>query len=98
ANRTVTLLHSDISQRKTRTPSQGSMQYLPDRKHVFVGFGHSPVLSEFDVNGTLLCEVHYGAQFLHALTTAVSYRAFRSANGVGQPGGPPAAKILDDTL
>ncbi|KIW75637.1 hypothetical protein Z517_10379 [Fonsecaea pedrosoi CBS 271.37] len=98
ANRTVTLLHSYISQYQTRTPSQGSAQYLPDSRHVFVGFGHSPVLSEFSLDGTLLCEVHYGAPWLHVFTTAVSYRAYRSADWVGEPRQPPAATILDDIL
>ncbi|EXJ71923.1 uncharacterized protein A1O5_04424 [Cladophialophora psammophila CBS 110553] len=98
ANRTVTLLHSYVSQYQTRTPSQGSAQYLPDTRHVFVGFGHSPVLSEFSLDGTLLCEVHYGAPWLHVFTTAVSYRAFKSAGWIGKPREPPAAKIVDDLL
>ncbi|OCT54898.1 Arylsulfotransferase [Cladophialophora carrionii] len=97
-NRTVTFLHSYISLHHTRAPSQGSTQYLPASRHVFVGFGHSPVLSEFTLNGTLLCETHYGAPWLHVFDTAVSYRAFKSANWVGTPRQPPVAKILDDTL
>jgi hypothetical protein len=97
-NRTVTLLHSYVSLHHTRTPSQGSVQFLPASKHVFVGFGHSPVLSEFTLNGTLLCETHYGAPWLHAFNTAVSYRAFKSADWVGNPREPPTAKILDDVL
>lgn len=98
ANRTVTLLHSYVSQHQTRAPSQGSAQYLPDSNHMFVAFGHSPVLSEFTLNGTLLCETHYGAPWLHALTTAVSYRGFKSHNWIGRPHDPPAVRILDDTL
>lgn len=98
ANRTVTLLHSYVSQQQTRTPSQGSAQLLPDSKHMFVGFGHSPVLSEFDLNGNLLCETHFGASWLHAFTTAVSYRAFKSKEWVGRPRDPPSVKIHDDAL
>jgi hypothetical protein len=98
ANRTVTKLHDYVSMHKTRAPSQGSTQYLPDSKHVFVAFGHSPVLSEFDINGTLLCETHFGSTWLHPWNTAVSYRAFKSSNWIGKPREPPVAKIVDDVL
>ncbi len=97
-NRKVTLLHSYVSLHQTRAPSQGSAQYLPESKHMLVGFGHSPVISEFALNGTLLCEIHYGAQRLHAFNVAVSYRAFKTSNWVGKPREPPTAKIEDDTL
>ncbi|KAJ9612047.1 hypothetical protein H2200_003642 [Cladophialophora chaetospira] len=98
ANKTVTLLQEYISLHQTRAPSQGSAQYLPESKHMFVGFGHSPVFSEFTRNGTLLCETHFGAPWLHAFNTAVSYRAFKSANWIGTPRKPPTAKIQDDVL
>jgi hypothetical protein len=98
ANRTVQLLHSYVSLHKTRSPSQGSAQYLPESDHMFVAYGHSPVLSEFTLDGTLLCEVHYGAPWLHAFNVAVSYRAFKSSNWIGRPLEPPAAKIEDDNL
>lgn len=98
ANRTVTLLHEYVSEQQTRAPSQGSTQMLPDIDHVFIGWGHSPVFSEFAKDGSLLCESHFGASLIHAWGGVVSYRAFKSADWVGRPREPPTATILDQTL
>ncbi|KAI1617794.1 arylsulfotransferase [Exophiala viscosa] len=98
ANRTVELLHEYISLQKTRAPSQGSVQYLPESNHMFVGWGHSPAFSEYSLNGTLLCEHHFGASWLHVWNRAVSYRSFKSTTWVGRPREPPSVKIEDQTL
>ncbi|KAK5372614.1 hypothetical protein LTR20_001644 [Exophiala xenobiotica] len=98
ANRTVDLLHSYVSLGQTRAPSQGSMQVIPNSDHVFVGWGHSPVFSEFLPNGTLLCEHHFGSPMYHAWNRAVSYRAFRGEKWVGRPTEPPSAEIEDEVL
>ncbi|KIW57432.1 hypothetical protein PV05_05982 [Exophiala xenobiotica] len=98
ANRTVELLHSYVSLQQTRAPSQGSMQVIPDSDHVFVGWGHSPVFSEFLSNGTLLCEHHFGSPLYHPWNRAVSYRAFRGRKWVGRPTDPPSAEIEDQIL
>lgn len=96
--RTVELLHSYVSLQKTRAPSQGSVQFLPDTNHMFVGWGHSPAFSEYSLNGSLLCETHFGASWLHVWNRAVSYRSFKSASWKGYPTEPPAAKIDDQIL
>ncbi|KIW16865.1 hypothetical protein PV08_04055 [Exophiala spinifera] len=98
SNRTVELLHTYESLHRTRAPSQGSMQVLPGSGHVFVGFGHSPIYSEFSVNGSLLCEHHFGSPIFHPWNRAVSYRASKRNDWVGRPTYPPAVEIEDDTL
>jgi hypothetical protein len=89
---TAKLLHKYISDRHTRAASQGSVQVLPSTNTVFVGWGHSPVFSEFDIDGTLLCEAHYGAQYISQLSRVTSYRSLK-ADWVGAPIEPPRAKI-----
>ncbi|KIX10254.1 uncharacterized protein Z518_01335 [Rhinocladiella mackenziei CBS 650.93] len=98
AHKTVTLLHDYVSLQQGRAPSQGSVQFLREKNHVFVGWGHYPALSEFDADGNLLCETHYGASRLHFFGRVVSYRAFKNSDWVGKPLDPPVAKIQDQTL
>jgi hypothetical protein len=94
---TATLLHKYISDRHTRAASQGSVQVLPSTDTVFVGWGHSPVFSEFDINGTLLCEAHYGAQYISHYGRVASYRSLK-ADWVGAPVLPPRATIRGGKL
>ncbi|KAG9580839.1 hypothetical protein KCU77_g4942, partial [Aureobasidium melanogenum] len=89
---TAKLVHKYISDRHTRAASQGSVQVLPSTNTVFVGWGHSPVFSEFDVDGALLCEAHYGAQYISHYGRVTSYRSLK-ADWVGMPFEPPSAKI-----
>ncbi|THW36263.1 hypothetical protein D6D22_07751 [Aureobasidium pullulans] len=89
---TAQLLHKYVSDRHTRAASQGSVQVLPSTNTVFVGWGHSPVFSEFDIDGTLICEAHYGAQYISHYGRVTSYRSLK-ADWVGAPVEPPRAKI-----
>jgi len=98
SNRTATLLHTYVSLQQTRAPSQGSLQFLLETEHVFIGWGHSAAYSEFATNGTLLCESHFGASWLYFWGRVVSYRAFKKIDWVGRPEYPPAAKIHDGRL
>lgn len=98
ANRTATLLGSYVSLQQIRTPSQGSVQVLPDSGNIFVGWGHSPAYSEYSPNGTLVCETHFGASWYDFWGRVVSYRAQKSANWVGSPEYPPAVKIQNSQL
>ena len=93
ANRTVELLHEYISLEQTRTPSQGSVQVLPETNNVFVGWGHSAAFSEFKTDGTLVCESHFGASWYYWWGRIVSYRAMKTTQWVGTPEHSPAAKI-----
>ena len=97
-DRTATLLHSYVSSDRTRTPSQGSLQVLLENNHVFIGWGHSPLYSEFSLNGTLLCESHFGATWLSFFGPVVSYRAQKVQNWVGNPQDQPSVKVDDGRL
>lgn len=98
SKKTAKLLHMYISEKHTRAASQGSVQYLPSTTTVFVGWGHSPVFSEFALNGTLLCEAHYGAQFISHYGRVTSYRSLKLLEWVGTPAYPPRAKIMAGRL
>lgn len=97
-NRTATLLHSYVSLQQTRTPSQGSLQVFPESGNVFIGWGHSPVYSEFSPNGTLLCESHFGATRLDFWGGIVSYRSYKVMDWVGAPEYPPSVEIYGSAL
>ena len=92
-NRTVEMIQEYIAYSKTRAPSQGSMEVL-DNGNVFIGWGHSAAFSEFQADGTLLCEWHFGPSLWDFLGNAVSYRAakVRKEEWQGRPRAPPDAK------
>ncbi|RMD42051.1 hypothetical protein DV735_g3095, partial [Chaetothyriales sp. CBS 134920] len=92
-NRTAKLLQQYVSLQHTLSPSQGSMQVLPETGNVFIGWGHSASYSEFSRDGTLLCETHFGASWLNWWGRAVSYRAFKSKNWTGKPLTNPSIAI-----
>ncbi|KAM0718429.1 hypothetical protein Q7P37_005499 [Cladosporium fusiforme] len=63
-----------------RSSSQGSMQILPPTSNnsdarVFIGYGLNAVFTEFDANGTALCDAHYGAVTSWERGDIQSYRA-----------------------
>lgn len=96
---TVRVVKSYVNPDKMHSSSQGSMQILSqghgqDPK-VFVGYGLNPVWTEFDADGTVLCDVHYGATTSYERGDIQSYRTYKF-NWVGQPGRPPAVEISDD--
>lgn len=82
-----------------RSSSQGSVQILPqgpgkDPK-VFVGYGLNAVWTEFDTDGSVLCDVHYGATTSWERGDIQSYRIYKLP-WVGAPEVPPAVDISDD--
>ena len=76
------LLREYIHPGELRSATQGSVQILPGG-NVFVGWGSSPVLSEFSRDGRLLFDADFPAE-------GESYRAFRFP-WKGQPEETPAA-------
>ncbi|RMZ87376.1 hypothetical protein DV736_g5386, partial [Chaetothyriales sp. CBS 134916] len=84
-NRTAKVLQHYESLQHALSPSQGSMQVLPETGNLFIGWGHSAAFSEFSADGTLLCESHFGASWLNWWGRVVSYRAFKSRQWIGNP-------------
>ncbi|KIX02667.1 uncharacterized protein Z518_08609 [Rhinocladiella mackenziei CBS 650.93] len=69
--------------------SQGSIQLLPDSGHTLLGWGYMPAYTEFDSDGTVLCDVHIAPSIVFGLGWVKSYRAFRTSTWVGKPSSPP---------
>lgn len=96
---TVRVIKSYENPESIRSSSQGSMQLLPQGSGVdpkiFVGYGLNAVWTEFDSNGTALCNVHFGANTSFERGDIQSYRAYKFA-WQGKPRWPPSAKITDD--
>lgn len=63
--------------------SQGNVQLLSNG-NVFVGWGHSAAFTEFDPDGTPLCNVHFGASAYFTFGRVVSYRTLKGS-WVGRP-------------
>jgi hypothetical protein len=54
------------------------MQIIPENGHVLVGFGSSPVYTEFTGDGEVLCSAHFGAALFYEpldIGWVKSYRA-----------------------
>ncbi|KAK5169755.1 uncharacterized protein LTR77_005733 [Saxophila tyrrhenica] len=91
-NMTATLLHSYVSPNKVRAASQGNLQVINDDQ-VLVGWGATAAYTEFTMDGTPLCEVHYSAGLLFWFERWKSYRVHRHFGWVGKPDWPPSARV-----
>ena len=69
SRREATLVRSYVHPGDLLAPSQGNAQFLPDG-HVFAGWGAKPYFTEFDREGKVVLDGHFG-------TDADSYRVFR---------------------
>ncbi|QIW97793.1 hypothetical protein AMS68_003311 [Peltaster fructicola] len=93
---TVRLIQFFENPRGLRTPSQGSMQTLAgEQTKVLVGYGYNAVFTEFDSNGSVLCDVHYGAETSWNTGEIQSYRAFKF-EWSSKPKASPRIDIDDD--
>lgn len=97
---TVRVIKSYENPRKVRSSSQGSMQIIPrdgqDPK-VLVGYGLNALFTEFDADGTVLCDVHFGADTSWERGDIQSYRAYKFP-WTGRPETKPAVDISDDDV
>ncbi|KAH6894196.1 ASST-domain-containing protein [Thelonectria olida] len=82
-NMTATLIQDYISPYKVLSPSQGSVQVLPN-SNVLVGWGHVPAYTEFTHDGQVLCETHIGPINLDLFGWVKNYRTFKYP-WVGRP-------------
>lgn len=75
---TVRLIQTYDNPRGVRSISQGSMQVIHgDQPKVVIGYGYDAVWTEFDIDGTVLCDVHYAAQPSWRQGEAQSYRTMK---------------------
>ena len=94
---TATHLQSFVANEKAKAASQGSVFPLPNG-HFLVGWGSSAAWTEFDKNGTVLCEAHFAASWSFWWERVKNYRVFKFHDWVGEPHWPPNATIKDDRL
>ena len=97
-NRTVELVQDYISQGRVRAASQGNFYTIPENNHNLIGWGAIGAYSEFNMDGTLLCEVHWGAGWLFWWERMKSYRVYRVWDWVGFPEYPPSARVKGEKL
>ena len=75
------------------------MQILPqgpgEDPKVFVGYGLNAVWTEFNADGSVLCDVHFAARTSWERGDMQSYRAYKQA-WTGMPEWPPSVDISDD--
>lgn len=91
--KTATLLADFVPPQRFLSPSQGSVQILPETGNVFVGWGHSAAYTEYTPDGEVLCDMHFGASLFYSWGRVKSYRAFKSP-WVGKPNTAPDIKML----
>lgn len=99
----VRVIKQYINTNAVRSSSQGSMQVLPPEKYgedsdVLVGYGINGAASTFSGNGTLLCDMHFGAVSGWEKGDVQSYRALKFKGWIGKPRNPPDVVRKGDTV
>jgi hypothetical protein len=95
---TVRLIQQYSTSQTGRSSSQGSMQLVPTESnkdpHILLGHGINAVMAEYSSNGTLLCDMHFGAQSSWEKGDVQSYRALKFSDWVGRPHVPPDIAVV----
>ncbi|KAK5126034.1 hypothetical protein LTR85_011389 [Meristemomyces frigidus] len=97
---TVRVIKSYENPRKVRSSSQGSVQVIPQDSgdpKVLVGYGLNALWTEFEADGTVLCDVHFGADISWERGDIQSYRAYKFP-WTGRPETKPLVEISDDDV
>ncbi|KAJ8064325.1 hypothetical protein OCU04_006670 [Sclerotinia nivalis] len=98
-NMTVEVIREYMNPNGIRAISQGNLQMLDDG-HVIMGYGNTGAFTEYDTNGTAICDVHFGPQSSFGAGEVQSYRTFKF-DWHGWPTTDPDVRILvngDDWL
>lgn len=79
---TVRVIQSYSNPLSVRSSSQGSMQILPSNvegsdARVLVGYGLNAVFTEFEANGSVACDAHFGAVTSWERGDIQSYRVYK---------------------
>lgn len=95
-NYTVRVIMSYENPDRIRSSSQGSMQIIPQGPRedfkILVGYGLAAAWTEFASNGTVLCDVHFGAKTSFETGQIQSYRVYKQ-KWTGRPNWKPKALI-----
>ena len=80
--------------------SQGSLQVIPSTNEnqdpkIMIGYGYNAVFTEYDSNGTVLCDTRFGTNLTWTHGEVQSYRAFKFP-WVGKPVDSPSAVMAED--
>ncbi|TKA34244.1 hypothetical protein B0A50_00224 [Salinomyces thailandicus] len=98
-NYTVRVIKSYENPQKVRSSSQGSMQILPQTggadPKVLVGYGLNALWTEFEADGTVLCDVHFGSTTSWERGDIQSYRVYKFP-WTGRPEKQPDVEVSDD--
>lgn len=96
-NWTVELVREYTSLNLIGSASQGNVQLLEgdgeEEQQMFIGWGASAAFSQHAFDGELLCETHFGAEWLFYFERVKSYRAWKSFGWVGRPAWNPEVQI-----
>lgn len=88
----VRVVQELVNPLKVRSSTQGSMQLLPKGAGIeprfLVGYGLNAVATEFNSNGSVICDMHYGAQPSWETGDIQSYRSYKQ-RWIGRPREPP---------
>ncbi|KAL2823770.1 ASST-domain-containing protein [Aspergillus cavernicola] len=95
--REVTMLAPYYHPQNLKSVSQGNVQLLDDSGRVLVAWGHSAAYSEFNADGQLECNVHFGASAFFDFGRVVSYRVFKG-DWIGNPQSRPDAAVVGDMV
>jgi len=93
-NMTAKLLASYVNPNKIHGVSQGGMQVL-SKGDVLVGYGNSAAWTQFDGEGKVLCDVHYGPMSGFGGGNIQSYRV-QKFRWVGNPSTKPDVRVIED--
>lgn len=98
---TVRVVQQYINPKNILSSTQGSAQVLGpalgEESKMFVGYGLNAAMTEFASNGTVLCDMHFGAASSWETGDVQSYRAHKYA-WIGRPSVPPNAAIRGDDV
>ncbi|KAJ4516435.1 hypothetical protein HRR81_005974 [Exophiala dermatitidis] len=76
----------------------GSSHHGIGDSHALVGWGYAPAYTEFDADGSVLCDVHLAPEVTFGFGWVKNYRTFRSSSWVGKPTTAPDFWVEDDDV
>lgn len=97
----VRVVQDFVNPKHVRSSTQGSLQLIPEaqgqRYKFLVGYGLNAVMTEFSSNGSVLCDLHLGAESSWERGDIQSYRTYKF-NWVGRPSTSPAAAAKGNSV